>query len=103
MSYYIVERPGLLDFLERMNNCFRLLIFTTKSCGVFKYSKTDPNLDKFAKEVVEALEISHYFQKIYTKDDCRESEGTNKLFKDLRIIGVPLKNLILIDVKFVQK
>ena len=52
----------------------------------------------YTKTVVGALGLSKYFSKIYNRDDCRSIEGA-KPFKDLRVVGIPLKNVILVDVK----
>ena len=57
-------------------------------------------INKYAVSVVEALGIGKYVERIFDRCDCVETRD-GIMTKDLSIIGAPLQNIILIDVKIV--
>uniref|UniRef100_A0A7N0RDR4 FCP1 homology domain-containing protein n=1 Tax=Kalanchoe fedtschenkoi TaxID=63787 RepID=A0A7N0RDR4_KALFE len=82
VSLYVLKRPGLSAFLEKLAAEYEVVIFTA-------------GLKEYASLVVDRIDprglISH---RLY-RDACREMEG--RFVKDLGGIGRELKRVVLVD------
>ncbi|ODV92424.1 hypothetical protein CANCADRAFT_12735, partial [Tortispora caseinolytica NRRL Y-17796] len=81
-SVYVIKRPGVDEFLERVGKLFEVVVFTA---SVAKYG--DPLLDK--------LDKTHSVHHRLFREACYVHQGT--YVKDLSQLGRPLKDTIIID------
>ncbi|KAL9665707.1 hypothetical protein QQ045_000026 [Rhodiola kirilowii] len=82
VNFYVLKRPGLNEFLEKLASEYEVVIFTA-------------GLREYASLVVDRIDprglISH---RLY-RDSCKEMDG--KFVKDLGEIGRELKKVVLVD------
>lgn len=79
---YVVKRPGVDEFLQKMGKIFEVVVFTA---SVLKYG--DPLLDK--------LDIHNAVHHRLFRDSCYNYQGN--FIKNLSQIGRPLQDTIIID------
>ncbi|KAK6894878.1 putative phosphatase PSR2 [Candida tropicalis] len=79
---YVVKRPGVDEFLQKMGKLFEVVVFTA---SVSKYG--DPLLDK--------LDIYNSVHHRLFRDSCYNYQGN--FIKNLSQVGRPLQDTIIID------
>ncbi|KAK6917737.1 FCP1 homology domain [Dillenia turbinata] len=82
MTFYVLKRPGVDEFLEKLREKFEVIVFTA---GLREYASLV--LDQLDEKSV----ISH---RLY-RDSCKEIDG--RFVKDLRNLGRDLKSLVIVD------
>lgn len=83
--YYVISRPGLLDFLEKMKTCYNIIIYTSSQ-------------KEYAETVIETAGIKKYVTKLYHRSDCRRIHQGIYL-KEISKLSLPLKDVVFIDVR----
>lgn len=79
---YTRIRPGVLIFLEKVNEMFEVILFTA-------------SMPNYAKEIVKLLDREGFNFPLLTRGDCVFDDG--RFIKDLAVINRDLKNVIIID------
>lgn len=79
---YVVKRPGVDEFLERVAQLYEVVVFTA---SVAKYG--DPLLDH-----LDANSVVHH--RLF-RESCANKNGT--YVKELSVLGRPLQSIIIID------
>ncbi|XP_068322438.1 uncharacterized protein [Pyrus communis] len=82
MTFYVVKRPGVDEFLEKLGNKYEVVVFTA---GLREYATLV--LDRLDRKRV----ISH---RLY-RDTCTEVNG--RFVKDLSGLGRDLSRLVIVD------
>ncbi|XP_070662501.1 uncharacterized protein [Malus domestica] len=82
MTFYVVKRPGVDEFLEKLGNKYEVVVFTA---GLREYATLV--LDRLDRKRV----ISH---RLY-RDTCTEING--RFVKDLSGLGRDLSRLVIVD------
>lgn len=81
-SVYVLKRPGVDQFLERLADQFELVVFTA-------------SLAKYADPVLDSLDKTRAIKHRLFRESCINHKGN--YVKDLSIIGRDLKSVVLID------
>ena len=79
---YVLKRPNVDLFLEEMNKIFNIIIFTA-------------SVKEYANPLLDILDTKKIIKKRFFREHCVFNEG--KYIKNLEIIGLDLKDLIIID------
>lgn len=80
--YYVLKRPGLDDFLERMSKLYDLVIYTSSE-------------KEYATRIIDKIDPQHLIRTVLHRDHCTlTSYG---LDKDLLLLGKDLAGVIFID------
>ncbi|KAI4343042.1 hypothetical protein MLD38_027590 [Melastoma candidum] len=82
MTFYVLKRPGLDEFLEAVSKRYEVVVFTA---GMKEYASL------VLDEIDRNSAISH---RLY-RNDCREMDG--KLVKDLSCTGRNLRDAVIVD------
>ena len=82
-NVYVLKRPYIHEFLKEMNKIFNIIIFTA---SIKEYA--NPLLNMLDREKV-------IKRRLFREDCCRGTTG--KFIKDLKILNMNLKDLILVD------
>ena len=80
--FYILRRPGLEEFLQRMSQLYELVIYTSSE-------------KEYATSIIDKIDPHHRIRTILHRDHCLLSPYG--LDKDLLLIGKDLKGVIFID------
>lgn len=84
-TYLSIKRPHVEEFLEYVSKKFNVILFTA-------------GMQAYADPIVNDLDNNNkIFQKRYYRDSCIYSIKKQALVKDLNIIGVDMKSIIIID------
>ena len=82
-SVYVLKRPFVHEFLKEMNKIYNIVIFTA-------------SIKEYANPLLDKLDTEKIIKKRLFREDC--SLGINRKFiKDLKILNMNLKDLILVD------
>ncbi|XP_010538232.1 PREDICTED: probable C-terminal domain small phosphatase [Tarenaya hassleriana] len=81
---FVVKRPGLDKFLERIGENFKVAIFTA-------------GISEYASQVLDKLDMKHVISQRLYRDSCKEVV-TGKYVKDLSLVeGNDLGNVLMVD------
>ena len=80
---YVLKRPYIKEFLNKMNKIFTLYIFTA-------------SIKEYANPLLQKLDKHKLISKKLFRENCTLSQD-NKYIKDLSILNENLKNVILLD------
>lgn len=72
--------------MARMAKCYNLVLFTL-------------GLKEYAHTILKMMKIDHYFSKVLHRGHCTNT-SERRFEKKLAILGVPLRDIILLDVSF---
>ncbi|KAK6919846.1 FCP1 homology domain [Dillenia turbinata] len=78
MTFYVLKRPGVDDFLEILRENFEVIVFTARLRG-------------YASLVLDRLDEKSVISHQLYRDSCREIDGRS--VKDLGNLGRDLKSL----------
>ncbi|KAG0231892.1 hypothetical protein BGX31_005339, partial [Mortierella sp. GBA43] len=81
-NVYVIKRPGVDTFLQKMGELFEVVIFTA-------------SLSKYADPVLDMLDVHRVIKHRLFRESCFNHKGN--YVKDLSVIGRDLKNTIIID------
>lgn len=79
---YILVRPGVRDFLDRMAKHYELVVFTA-------------SLSKYAEPLVQQLDPQRYCRYKLFREHC--TYFNNAFVKDLTRLGRPMTDVIIVD------
>jgi len=79
---YVVKRPGVDLFLERLGELYEIVVFTA-------------SLSKYADPLLDMLDVSHVIKARLFRDSCSCFQGN--YVKDLALLGRELKDVIIVD------
>ena len=79
---YVLKRPNVDLFLEEMNKIFNIIIFTA-------------SIKEYANPLLDILDTKKIIKKRFFRQHCVFNEG--KYIKNLEVIGLDLKDLIIVD------
>ena len=82
-NVYVLKRPYVHEFLKEMNKIFNIIIFTA-------------SVKEYANPLLNTLDTEKVIQQRYFREDCCIGP-TGKFVKDLKILNMNLKDLILVD------
>ena len=85
-TVYVVKRPGLENFIEKVAELFEVIIFTA-------------SLEGYAKPLLEIIDPNHKIAASLYRDSCTLSQSG--YIKDLSRLGRPLNKTLIIDVGFI--
>ncbi|KAK9694696.1 Nuclear envelope morphology protein 1 [Basidiobolus ranarum] len=90
-SYYVYQRPKVLDFLYMVSQWYTLVIFTA---SVAEYA--DPIIDWLERQVMSKYGLSsEIFARRLYRESCTYRNGV--FMKDLSIVNADLSKVILVD------
>ena len=82
-NVYVLKRPYVYEFLKEMNKIYNIIIFTA-------------SVKEYANPLLDTLDTEKIIkQRLFREDCCIGSSG--KFVKDLKILNMNLKDLILVD------
>ena len=82
-SVYVLKRPFVHEFLKEMNKIYNIIIFTA-------------SVKEYANPLLDILDTEKIIKnRLFREDCCRGTTG--KFIKDLKILNMDLKDLILVD------
>ena len=82
-NVYVLKRPYVYEFLKEMNKIYNIIIFTA-------------SVKEYANPLLDILDSEQVIKQRLFREDC--CVGPNRKFvKDLKIINMNLKDLILVD------
>ncbi|KAF9381564.1 hypothetical protein CPC16_009800 [Podila verticillata] len=81
-NVYVLKRPGVDTFLEKMGELFEVVIFTA-------------SVSKYADPVLDMLDVNRVIKHRLFRESCFNHKGN--YVKDLSVIGRDLRNTIIID------
>ena len=79
---YILRRPYVIEFMKEMSSYYEIIIYTA-------------SISDYASKLLDELDKYKVVSKRYYRNNCIYNKGI--YIKDLRIIGKPFKDLIIID------
>jgi RNA polymerase II subunit A small phosphatase-like protein len=79
---YVLKRPGVEEFLERLGKLYEIVIFTA-------------SLAKYADPLLDLLDTHHVISHRLFRESCTCHEGN--YVKDLKILGRPIERTIIVD------
>ena len=79
---YILRRPYAIEFMKEMSQYYEIIIYTA-------------SIPEYASNLLDELDKYNIISKRYYRYNCILNKGM--YIKDLRIIGKPFKDLIIID------
>ena len=82
-NVYVLKRPYVHEFLKEMNKFFNIIIFTA-------------SVREYANPLLNTLDTEKVIQQRFFREDCCIGP-TGKFVKDLKILNMNLKDLILVD------
>ncbi|KAK6932739.1 FCP1 homology domain [Dillenia turbinata] len=82
MTFYVLKRPGVDEFLEKLRQKFEIIVFTA-------------GLREYASLILDQLDEKSLISHRLYRDSCREIEG--RFVKDLGNLGRDLKSLVIVD------
>ncbi|KAM1347371.1 hypothetical protein PS2_036310 [Malus domestica] len=82
MTFYVVKRPGVDEFLEKLGNKYEVVVFTA-------------GLREYATLVLDRLDRKRVISHRLFRDTCTEVNG--RFVKDLAIQGRDLSRLVIVD------
>lgn len=85
-TVYVVKRPGLDKFIEKVAELFEVVVFTA-------------SLEGYAKPLLEILDPNHKIAASLYRDSCTLSQSG--YVKDLSRLGRALNKTLIIDVDFI--
>jgi Dullard-like phosphatase family protein len=80
--FFVRMRPGLADFIKSVSPHFDLYFFTSSS-------------PEYANPIIDAIAPATVPDHRFTREHCVMQSGY--AIKDLRLLGLPLKHVILVD------
>ena len=83
MTLFVSKRPNLEEFMSRMAQCYNLVLYTS-------------GLKEYAHTILKLMKIEYYFSAVFHRGHCQKNDE-NKFEKDLGIIGINPKSVILLD------
>ena len=82
-NVYVLKRPYVYEFLKEMNKIYNIIIFTA-------------SVKEYANPLLDTLDSEKVIKKRLFREDC--CVGTDgKFVKDLKVLNMNLKDLILVD------
>ena len=82
-NVYVLKRPYVHEFLREMNKIYNIIIFTA-------------SVKEYANPLLDTLDTEKVIKKrLFREECCIGPEG--KFVKDLKILNMNLKDLILVD------
>eukprot|EP00033_Pygsuia_biforma_P000280 GCRY01000345.1.p1 GENE.GCRY01000345.1~~GCRY01000345.1.p1 ORF type:complete len:263 (-),score=29.56 GCRY01000345.1:1224-2012(-) len=81
-TVYVLKRPGVDDFLEKVGNLFEVVVFTA-------------SMSKYANPVIDQLDITKTVRTRLFREACVFSRGN--YVKDLSLLGRCIRDCIIID------
>ena len=82
-SVYVLKRPYVHEFLKEMSKIYNIIIFTA-------------SVQEYANPLLDKLDTENVIKKRLFREDCCKGI-TGKFIKDLKILNMNLKDLILVD------
>lgn len=83
MPIFVVKRPGLTEFLERLSESFEVVVFTA-------------GLEDYASQVLDKIDRKGVITQRLYRDSCREVNG--RYVKDLSmVVGEDLGSVLIVD------
>ena len=82
-NVYVLKRPYVHEFLKEMNKIYNIIIFTA-------------SVKEYANPLLDSLDTEKVIKKRLFREDCCIGE-TGKYIKDLKVLNMNLKDLILVD------
>ncbi|ESQ33900.1 hypothetical protein EUTSA_v10009741mg [Eutrema salsugineum] len=83
MPIFVVKRPGVTEFLERLGESYKVAVFTA-------------GLEDYASQVLDKLDKNGVISQRLYRDSCTEVNG--KYVKDLSlVVGKDLGNALIVD------
>ena len=82
-NVYVLKRPYVHEFLKEMNKIYNIIIFTA-------------SVKEYANPLLDVLDTEKVIKKRLFREDCCIGT-TGKFIKDLKILKMNLKDLILVD------
>ncbi|KAJ4879965.1 Haloacid dehalogenase-like hydrolase (HAD) superfamily protein [Raphanus sativus] len=83
MPIFVVKRPGLTEFLERLGESFQVVVFTA-------------GLEDYASQVLDKIDRKGVISQRLYRDSCREVKG--RYVKDLSmVVGEDLGSALIVD------
>lgn len=80
---FVVKRPGVTEFLERISKSYRVAVFTA-------------GLPEYASQVLDKLDKNHVISQRLYRDSCTEMNG--RYAKDLSLVATnDLGSVLLVD------
>ena len=79
---YILRRPYAIEFMKEMASYYEIIIYTA-------------SISQYASNLLDELDKYNVISKRYYRNNCIFNNGI--YIKDLRVIGKPFKDLIIID------
>ena len=82
-NVYVLKRPYVHEFLKEMNKIYNIIIFTA-------------SVKEYANPLLDNLDTEKVIKKRLFREDCCIG-ATGKFIKDLKVLNMNLKDLILVD------
>ncbi|KAM7264873.1 hypothetical protein ACFE04_002556 [Oxalis oulophora] len=82
MTFYVLKRPGLDEFLEELSSRYELIVFTA-------------GLREYATLVLDRIDVKGVISHRLYRDSCSQVEG--KFVKDLSETGRDLDKVVIVD------
>ncbi|KAG7598673.1 Dullard phosphatase domain eukaryotic [Arabidopsis suecica] len=83
MPIFVVKRPGVTEFLERLGENYKVVVFTA-------------GLEEYASQVLDKLDKNGVISQRLYRDSCTEVSG--KYVKDLSlVVGKDLRSALIVD------
>ncbi|CAH8355429.1 unnamed protein product [Eruca vesicaria subsp. sativa] len=83
MPIFVVKRPGVTEFLERLGESFEVVVFTA-------------GLEDYASQVLDKIDQNGVISQRLYRDSCREVNG--RYVKDLSmVVGEDLASALIVD------
>jgi RNA polymerase II subunit A small phosphatase-like protein len=79
---YVVKRPGVDLFLEKLGALYEIVVFTA-------------SLSKYADPLLDMLDVHHVIQGRLFRESCTVYQ--NNYVKDLQLLGRDIKDVIIVD------
>lgn len=80
---YVLKRPYVDEFLQRMNELYDIFVFTA-------------SISSYANPLLDTLDRNRVIKKRLFREHCKGRNGA--FIKDLSVVGKELKDMILLDV-----
>ena len=82
-NVYVLKRPYVHEFLKEMNKIYNIVIFTA-------------SVKEYANPLLDTLDTEKVIKRRLFREDCCIGPG-GKFVKDLKVLNMNLKDLILVD------
>mmetsp|Transcript_17854 Transcript_17854/g.20375 ORF Transcript_17854/g.20375 Transcript_17854/m.20375 type:complete len:348 (-) Transcript_17854:303-1346(-) len=88
VDLYVSKRPGLEEFMDTMAKHYNLILYTAGQ-------------KEYAYAVLKLMRLDRYFQIVLHRSYCQKNSD-KKFEKDLAIVGIHPRDIILVDDSFVH-